>query len=112
MKFTVGEKIESVFPFVREGLQLGGFPYWRPGVAFEDDEYDRYAYAHGNGKQVLNVLDIYTPIGRGTVVFYTRSWIDPDGGTTKNSRMLMKGEKAFSNLVKGICYDYEIEEPS
>lgn len=80
------EIYEVDYPFIRtvaEEFDEDGphqFLFWCPGVANRPvPPDDCEAFANGMGKMILTVVGRYKPGKYPERVFFTRSWIDPDG---------------------------------
>jgi len=117
MSVEIGKTYKIKYPFVRtkyfdftceDDAPKDG---WRPGVEFASgDEWDGCFYADGKGYQVLQVVDVHKPGKYRTRVFYTRSWIDPDGVEFNKPGLRIMAMSGFKNLLKGYRYPEVFEE--
>lgn len=113
-----GEKFQVVYPFTYDptplGYDLDGAPMdegrWKPGVLWRiSGPEGSDAYAHGTGMQILTVVGVFKPGRYPTRVFYTQSWIDPDGRKFgKNACRVMPLEK-FRRRIRGYSISYDVE---
>ena len=111
MDFEPGTQFKVRYPFVlttgnecdEEGPHY--FPSWKPGVerqaVYPDSDE---AVFHGEGFMVLTVVDTFKPGKYPTRVFYTRSWIDPQGHTFGKTKLRMTTVGHFKTLVNGYRY--------
>lgn len=117
---TAGQEFKNAYPFIRDTYtaydEEGEYQCksWRPGVSMEaygspyGDEVD--ILAHGEGFQILTVVDVHKPGRYPTRVFYTRSWIDPDGKAFGKSRLRIATVEQFKRLAAGFRYAYDVED--
>jgi len=113
-----GDKFEVVYPFVYDAEPMGYEPCgaptdegrWKPGIIWKPTApNDQAAFAHGVGNQILTVVGVHKPGRFQTRVFYTQSWIDPDGRKFgKNACRVMTLEK-FRRRVRGFAIPYDVE---
>lgn len=109
------------YPFIREeyddfdGEGMVKVKCWKPGVRFEDESnaYREtvHTYADGVGEQIITLVGRYTPPGYRERVFFTRQWKDPDGKLFGKKALQVKGVAAFSTLIKGYRYEFEMDAP-
>lgn len=118
---TAGQEFKNTYPFIRDTYtafdEEGEYQRktWRPGVSMEaygpyGDEVD--ILAHGEGFQILTVVDVHKPGRYPTRVFYTRSWIDPDGKAFGKPRLRIATVEQFKRLSAGFRYAYDVEAPA
>lgn len=108
---TPGDVFKVPYPFVlsshSEFDDGGGWehPNWRPGVehryVYPDSDEEVY---HGEGFMVLTVVDVFKPKGWPTRVFYTRSWVDPQGRTFGKHGLKVTTQGHFKTLARGYRY--------
>lgn len=112
-----GSEHRVAYPMILEPVELLGDdgPYqtksWRPGVRYviECPYGDSTASADGVGWMVLKVVSVHKPGKYPERVFYTRSWVSPDGHVFGNSKLRMTTTQAFRSMAKGFRYEYEVE---
>lgn len=101
--FHSGQEFRVVYPFIRDTYtefdEDGGAerPTWRPGCRYEACGYygdESEALADGIGTQVLTVVDVFKPGKYPTRIFYTVTWVDPEG------RQFGKGKLHIAALEK------------
>jgi hypothetical protein len=114
----MSESIKVIYPFVREAYQAFGpngyedLETWRPGVRFEHvGSEDLGSVADGVGHVVYTEISRHKPGKYPTRVFFTRSWIDPDGNAFGNSCLRIVTLQKFNRLIAGYRYRYGIGEP-
>lgn len=108
--------IEITFPFSRADFQGfdadGNGPKtvkdWRPGCESECMENHTEYWAHGEGQMLITEVSRYTPPGYKERVFYVRRWRDPDGNEFGSKELRCKGATAFTSMVSGYRYDYDL----
>lgn len=111
-------EIKIKYPFIeqKDTLMIDEYDYgdWIPGARFEGAEshcpFDGLAgEADGEGYMLIKIIKkVPMPKPYTMKVFFTREWIDPDGKRFGNKMLRMKGEQAFSNMIKGYRYDYDL----
>ena len=113
-----GEVFEVRHPFVRATTHIWNddgmteVPTWNPGIVFEDvGPEDCGAFAHAEGKMILTVVDTFKPGRFPTRVFYTRSYVTPDGHAFGKSRLRIATVEKFRRLAKSFYHDYQVEDP-
>lgn len=125
-EITAGSVFEVVYPFVREtyskfdGEDYIEAPTWKPGCRYEEyqsgyQELDTKAVADGMGKQILTVVDVHKPGEYPTRVFYTTTWISPDGKAFGKGKLKMTTVSAFKRRTEGFMsheYDFSFEMSS
>lgn len=105
-----GFVLDQEYPFVRTVWEKfdpdgpGPSLSWRPGVeyvtAWLGEEANESTEAHGLGRVVFTVVDVYAPPHPYPKrVFYTRRWVDPDGRTFGKSLLRMTTLTAFRNWI-------------
>ena len=111
-EIAAGTVFEVAYPFVREaysefdGEEYSERPTWRPGCRYEEyqsgyQELDTKAVADGMGKQILTVVDIHKPGKYPTRVFYTSTWISPDGKAFGKGKLKITTVSAFKRRTEG-----------
>lgn len=111
--FNPGDVFRAPYPFIRNTHQYlgdeGSFDQevWRPGAEFESDgSGDVNALADGVGEVIYTVVSIYTPPKFPTRVFYTRSWVDPNGNTFGKRGLQIAVMSKFKRLARGYLYAF------
>ena len=86
-------------------------PSWKPGTEhrFVYPDTEEMVY-HGQGFMVLTVVDTFKPGKYPTRVFYTRSWIDPQGHTFGKTKLRMTTVSHFKTLARGYRYHEDIRK--
>lgn len=108
-----GDVFKIKHPFVREDFNGpdGLEKTWKPGTRQEQIANDDFVtMADGEGLQVLTVVSLHRPGSYPTRVFYTRKWIDPNGGEFGKRDLLCKSVSAFRQIIKGYRWAYGVEE--
>lgn len=116
-EFTAGQEITNPYPFVQDNYiaydEEGGYAKrtWNPGVSIEivSDYGDTDVLAHGEGQQILTVVDVHKPGKYPTRVFYTRTWVDPDGRKFGKSKLHIATVEKFRRLSRGFNLKYDVE---
>ena len=86
-----------------EGSSTG--PSWRPGIEkVVTPSGSDGAMVHGEGFMILTVVDTFKPGKWPTRVFYTRSWIDPQGRAFGKNNLRVTTLGHFKTLAKGYRY--------
>ncbi len=101
------------YPFVRSEYQDADGEWttcWRPGTEQESVYHDdSRCVAAAMGSMVITEISAHKPSGYPERVFYVRTWVDPDGRAFGKRRCRITTRQAFSRLLKGYRYEYEIE---
>ena len=117
-KVEAGQEFRNPYPFVRgtfTSYDEGGeyeVKTWNPGVVFEACGYygdESQAVAQGEGFQILTVIDVYKPGKYPERVFYTMTWIDPDGREFGKRKLRIAITEKFRRLSQGYKFAYIIE---
>lgn len=117
-EFTAGQEFRSAYPFVRgtfASYDEGGeyeVKTWNPGVVFEACGYygdESQAVAQGEGSQILTVIDVHKPGKYPERVFYTMTWVDPDGRKFGKKKLHIATTEKFRRLSRGFKFAYVIE---
>ncbi|PDT15875.1 hypothetical protein CO670_15370 [Rhizobium sp. J15] len=117
-EFTAGQEFKNAYPFVRgtystfdeEGEHE--VQTWNPGVRYEAAGYwgdETEVIADGNGFQILTVVDVHKPGKYPTRVFYTVSWVRPDGRPFGKKKLHIATVDKFRRLSRGFHLAYAIE---
>ena len=112
-----GDVIKTPYPFVLSSFEDfskdGQFsvPTWKPGTEIRGtpggysegryDSGDREYCADGEGFIVLTVVDIHKPGKYPTRVFFTRSWITPQGKAFGKPLLRITSLPIFRRLTQG-----------
>lgn len=115
--FMAGQEFKNAYPFVRDNYiafdEEGGNSTrtWNPGVSVElvSDYGDTDILAHGEGLQILTVVDVHKPGRYPTRVFYTRTWVDPDGRKFGKNKLHIATVDKFRRLSLGFKLKYDVE---
>lgn len=111
MSIIIDKTYSIRYPFVKDSyfdfsceedtLKIG----WRPGVnCRKDDDYHGEFYAEGEGLMLLTVVSIHKPGKYPERVFYTKSWVSPDGVKFGKPGLKITTFAAFKNQIKGYRY--------
>jgi hypothetical protein len=118
-----GEVFRVKYPFVRfdfdelAGDLEGGVvtvKSWKPGVEFVPVGYygeDSEGVCDGEGEMVLTVVDVHKPGRFPSRVFFTRSWVDPDGKAFGKGGLHIMTAQAFKRRVAGYMHEYRLRAP-
>lgn len=114
-EFPDGTEFRLCYPFVREACEEYDFAThsmvdawrWKPGVTFEEDAECQSAWADGEGLMILTAVATFKPGRYPTRVFYTRTWVDPDGKPLGKPALRMMTQEKFRRVSKGYRYDYD-----
>ena len=117
-EFTAGQEFVNQYPFVRgtyvefdeDGQNEVGT--WNPGVRYEvagcyGDEAD--VLSDGVGSQILTVVDVHKPGRYPTRVFYTVSWVTPDGRKFGKKKLRIATVEKFRRLSHGFHLHYVVD---
>jgi hypothetical protein len=116
-----GDVFRVKYPFILERVSLrsmdeegcGSYETdsWRPGISEDVDHGGNPSYAlDGYGEMVLTVVDVFRPGRFPTRVFYTRSWVDPDGRTFGKGALRITTAANFTKLRRGYRYPYAMQD--
>lgn len=115
---AVGEIFESVYPFHRatfgkwDGDESGegyveGIPTWTPGCRHaERGEGDIQNVADAFGRVVLTVVSLHKPGKYPTRVFFTRTWVNPDGKAFGKTTCRITTVPTFRLLTQGYRHEF------
>jgi hypothetical protein len=123
-KAKAGDIFRVKYPFVRcevdvpdpdpEGFGMVTIKSWKPGVEFvpcgpigDDSE----GVCDGEGEMVLTVVDVHKPGRFPARVFFTRSWIDPEGKAFGKGGLHILIAQVFKRRVTGYAHEYRIRTP-
>lgn len=118
MTFHVGQKFEMEYPFVKDGVapfdDFHDWNPWRPGTINEErggapDDPNIVAIAHGVGKKICTVVEfvrLHRPFP--SRVFFTVSWVDPDGKAFGKNKLHCTTRECFLRRATQFAYPYEI----
>jgi hypothetical protein len=119
--FKEGDRFEFPYPFSRSTYdQMDGgdednpptftaVPSWKVGPSSESDGMDGcYSMADALGKCVLTVVSIHKPGKYPTRVFFTRTWITPDGKAFGKTKCRVTTVPTFLAMATGYMHDYEL----
>lgn len=119
-EFFAGQQHRAQYPFVRTTYDAlpddaDGVPQerptWRPGVEHENlSQYSEWTYADGMGAVEYVVIGVFKPGSYPARVFYTRTWVDPDGKRFGNQKLRITTMQNFRTLIKGYRHDYEMKQ--
>lgn len=112
-----GDVFRVKFPFVRcevdvpdddpEGVGYAKISSWTPGVEFVNVyPDDSEAVCDGEGEMVLTVVDVHKPGRFPARVFFTRSWVTPDGKTFGKGALRITTAQAFKRRAAGYMHEY------
>lgn len=119
---AIGETFECVYPFVRdtfervdaceESVDFVTTDTWKPGTRNElvGNESDTESCADGMGRMVLTVVSTHKPGRYPMRVFYTRSWVTPDGKAFGKTKCRMSTVGAFRSLAGGYRHPFVLLE--
>ncbi len=114
---TPGQQFTVVYPFAHdtyvehvegdEGWQESEVPTWKVGVRHADKgEGDVESIADAHGKSVLTVISVHKPGRFPTRVFFTRTWIAPDGKAFGKTKCRVTTVPTFMALTRGYRHPY------
>lgn len=121
MQPEAGAVYERPYPFVRDVREVfyvdseGGnatdeVPTWKPGVRFEYVQPDgTESFADALGRVVLTVVSVHKPGRFPTRVFFTRTWIDPEGKAFGKTKCRMTTVPAFKRLAHGYMHQFRLK---
>lgn len=105
------------YPFIRdkfEGFDEDGpctSMTWKPGVRFENISYDEVGtFADAVGEQILTVVSRHKPSPKHPErVFYTQSFVAPDGRSFGKSGLKILTANAFRRRASGYRYAFDLD---
>lgn len=112
-KLKDGDTFECKYPFVRDtyhvvdgdedGINVSDAPTWKPGVRHENipPEGDTETHADGLGLCRLTVVATFKPGKYPERVFFTRSWVTPDGKPFGKNKLRITTIPVFRNYTRG-----------
>jgi hypothetical protein len=116
-----GDVFRVKYPFVRAeyeehdadeyGLSVTTVKSWKPGVEFIACGYygdDTEAVCDAEGEMVLTVIDVHKPGRFPARVFFTRSWVDPDGKAFGKGALRITTVPAFKRRTAGYMHEYTL----
>ncbi len=117
-EFRAGQEFKHAYPFVRgthvEMTEDGHneIDTWNPGVRYEavgpwGDETD--IIADGEGFQVLTIVDVHKPGRYPERVFFTVSWVNPDGRVFGKKKLHIATTEKFRRLSRGFRDEYYVD---
>lgn len=107
MEIKAGNEYRVKFPFYRK--KVLGDTLWAPGCAeqfLEPDSWEKVA--DGEGELILTVVDVHKPASYPTRVFFTRSWVDPDGVAFSKNKLHIATLATFKRRATSYYYDYRL----
>lgn len=112
---SVGQRFEVPYPFIRETFSEWDeegeqeVPTWKPGTRYElvypDDSR---AVADGLGTCVLTVVSLHKPGKYPSRVFFTRTWVSPEGKAFGKTCCRVVVESAFRSLIQGFRHPFAL----
>ena len=119
---TPGGTFEVDYPFMRCEVEImtdngpETIQSWKPGHA-ENDYVP--PYADGEGKMILDVVDVFQPGLRADIpgyqhkkypkrVFYLRRFVTPDGVEFGKTGLRIATEAVFKRIASGYMHEYEV----
>lgn len=119
-EFVCGQKLNAPYPFIRTTYEARpddidslpvDRPTWRPGVEHDYvDEYSSRTFADANGEVEYTVIAVFKPGRFPSRVFYTRTWVDPDGKRFGKQKLHITTVQHFKTLIKGYRHEYEMSD--
>jgi hypothetical protein len=118
---TPDQTFEFRYPFVRETYRAFDsdedgsgeieVPTWKPGVRFENvpPEGDTRTHADALGLCRLTVVATFKPGRYPERVFFTRTWVTPDGKAFGKPKLRMTTVGAFRTACRGYRYWSELD---
>lgn len=117
VEYKTGDRFEFVYPFARDtyravdededGSGYADVPTWKVGVRHADKgEGDIESIADGLGRCVVTVVSTHKPGKYPTRVFFTRTWIAPDGKAFGKTKCRMTTAATFKTLVQGYRHEF------
>lgn len=114
---TPGAVFERIHPFTFVQEHLSSDPAdvierWRPGawetVMVAPD--DACASCHGEGTVKFTVVSIHSPPRYQTRVFFTRHFVDPEGGIYAPNKLHNRVLSKFKREIAAFGFKYEVVE--
>lgn len=119
---AVGEVITFPYPFVREtfhrtdmdedGISNTEEPTWKPGTRSDACGDDVENVADGMGSCVITVADVHKPGRYPTRVFFTRTWISPEGKPFGKKKLRITTAATFRVWASGYRIPFEMAKPA
>ncbi|MCP5080007.1 MAG: hypothetical protein GY951_18425 [Psychromonas sp.] len=82
---------------------------WIPGCKVVDcPPDDAELIADAMGEMILTIVDIYKPGRYPERVFYTRKWVDPDGGKFGAGKLHITTTPTFKKRTLGYYHEYKL----
>lgn len=120
--YQPGQVFNVQYPFVRttwerlDGDDESGFtttemPGWKPGVRYTQvgPEGDTRTHMDAFGVMMLTVVSVHKPGKYPTRVFYTRTWINPEGVAFGKGKLRVTSQSAFTGYTRGYRHWGEID---
>lgn len=115
--YEPGERFEFSYPFARstyarfdgdeDGFGTTEVPTWKVGVRHADKgEGDVESLADGLGRCVLTVISVHKPGKYPVRVFFTRTWVSPDGKAFGKGTCRVTTAAAFATLAHGYRHPF------
>ena len=120
MEIKAGDIFSIGYPFHKKKVSLvdqdGIYETdsWIPGVTLVpvNNEGDTEAVAHGMGLMELTVVATFKPGKYPERVFFTRSWVDPEGKRFGKGLLKIMVKSAFKRRLNGYYHEFKLEKPS
>lgn len=113
--YKAGERFDVQYPFTRttfdewDGDGLRAVATWKVGPVFEDvGEGDVTAFADALGTMVLTVISTHKPGRFPARVFFTRTWVSPEGKAFGKNRLHITTPAAFSRYTQNYQHEYAL----
>lgn len=124
-EFAAGQEFRNKYPFIRDtygeydGEDFVEVATWRPGCRYEACGYygdDSEAVADGDGCQILTVVSVHKPGSYPARVFYTVTWVDPEGRPFGKGKLHIATIEKFRRRSRGFMshepsFEYRISQP-
>lgn len=116
---AVGEVFTVPYPFSRStyeaidcdenGINVATVPSWKVGPTSEYVQPDdTESVADAMGKCVLTVVSVHKPGKYPARVFFTRTWIAPDGKAFGKAKLRIATASAFAVLAGGYRHEFRL----
>ena len=114
MKYQIGITYIVKYPFIKTTFSFyegSKTPTWKPGIEYRYacPQAEAEPYADGRGYQCIKVISKHKPPGFPERIFYTRTWIDPDGKEFGKNQCRVKTTGNITKILNGFQYEYLIE---